>query len=376
MEAGHSASALPFVPRPFPDEILSSWLSRVGCHYDLGPTEILHRLDPHHSIESPREIDWRMSEGHVHCLAGAARISATEVFRHDAATVHPRWAPYWFSLNTWGHDPWNDRDLYGHELRWAWCDLCMASQYARTGHQYIRLPWTLACIGYCAEHRRMLTDRCSCGATVRPVHVAEGARTRLICRFCSRSIAQNIVVETRGPTRLQHAIDLQIAFERDLVAALDGSRPPAKWCGRASAGQLVALVDDVAHAICTHWSHLCSAPVERFSLDYRRADRFPEIPGLEHKLCALPSFWRANGIAAILSIIGDRRLCRIMSTDLDCATTAPARQLLSWTGSLEWMLSLLEPLDIRRLIERSSRWPIGPRRRLHAWIAEARASRR
>ncbi|MGA9600256.1 MAG: TniQ family protein, partial [Methylocystis sp.] len=35
-----SSRRLPVAPRPFRDELLSSWLGRVGCRYGLAATEL------------------------------------------------------------------------------------------------------------------------------------------------------------------------------------------------------------------------------------------------------------------------------------------------------------------------------------------------
>jgi hypothetical protein len=370
----HSTFVLPFAPRACCGEILSSWLSRVGCRYDLGPAQILGCLDPKPEISASSEIDWRMSRQEKGCLATAARTDIAAVAELDAASTHPRWEKHWFALDSCGRDPWSEQDIYGNEFRWAWCSLCLTREYCQTGQDYIQLSWTLACVGYCHEHKQMLTSRCSCGATRRPIHVVEGSRTRLICRFCERPVAQQVVKEARGPKRLSRAVDLQIAFERDLIAALDGRTPATAWCGPASNEQLLAVVDDIAFAICRRATYGSQPPIEGFSTSYAHTGRFPDLPDMDHKLCALSPFWRANAVAAILSMIGSQDVCKIMSLDLDICRSPALRRLLDWRGSLEWMLRQLALRDIRRLVARSPSWPDEVRARLDAGVAEARKS--
>lgn len=348
---------------------MSSWLSRVACRYDTMPSELLARLDPKNDNYAPRGIDWRMSGQQKDCLAAAARIDPAAVVGLDAASAHPRWAQYWFSVNSAGRDPWNDRDIYGDEFSWAWCSLCLTDGYRETRQHYIRLSWTLACVGYCHRHKRILTRRCACGETRKPVHVAEGPRTRLICRSCGRSVAAPAPEERREPWRLNRAIDLQLAFERDLIAALNGKRPAVNWCGKASNQQLLALVDDIAYAVCTRRSYFLVLPIEGFFL---AKQRLHHVPDMEHKLCALSPFWRASALAAILSIIGSEDVCKVMSFDRSQIERPPYRRFLKWRGSLDWMVSHLQSYDVRRLIARSTRWPARTRDMLSAAVADAR----
>lgn len=264
--------------------------------------------------------------------------------------------------------------MYNEEFAWGWCDLCVAEDYARTGQQYIHLEWTLACVGYCHRHKHRLTSHCACGAERRPIHKAEGARTRLVCRFCGRSVAQPGGEERYGPRRLVRARDLQLAFEVDLVAALGGRAPSSRWCGNVSADELLSFVDDICYALCTRRSYSLVLPIEGFWLKSSswRHDRLPHLPDMDHKLCALSPYWRATVIGAVLAIIGDEDVCKALSIDLDLATEPFLRRFMKWRGSLEWMLSHLPIYDVRRLLERSVNWPEQVRERLSEAIMELR----
>lgn len=84
---------LPFAPRPCPDEIMSSWLSRIGCRYDCDPWALLNLLP----MGSGRgedasvcdSIDWGMPLHHQRRVAQAALVKAAVVARCDAAKAAP-----------------------------------------------------------------------------------------------------------------------------------------------------------------------------------------------------------------------------------------------------------------------------------------------
>ncbi len=166
-----ATSILPFAPRPCRGEIISSWLSRIGCRYELEPAKLLFRLDPTHGIDSPRGIDWNMPAQYKACIAEAVRLGPDDIDELDAASYHPGWKPQWFAWSSCGYNPWQAEDIYGDEFCWAWCSSCLAEEYQLTGQEYIRLPWTLACVGYCHKHREPLTNRCTCGSSIRPVRI-------------------------------------------------------------------------------------------------------------------------------------------------------------------------------------------------------------
>jgi len=361
-----TTSVLPFAPRPYPDEIMSSWLSRVSCRYDLTPGTLLDRLDPRDVWSGTRKIDWKMPEHYKICLAAAARLDEHDVAQLDAASTHPRWAEHWFAWEDgFGRSPWVEGDLHGYTLRWSWCVPCLVEGYALTGQDFIRLPWALACVGYCHEHKIPLTDKCACGAWGEPTHVADGNETRLICTGCERPISSYLPLDDLVPTQ-SRAVDLQLAFERYLVAALNGKRIAQTWCGRASNAQILAVVDDVAHALCIRPSYDAEVLIETFDNDLER--RLPRFPNLDHILCALPSFWRACTIGAVLAIIGRDDICDAMSGDLRLSRSPAQRWFPKGRRSLKWMVDRLHPADVQRLINRSQKWPPKVRKRLGACV--------
>ena len=162
------------------------------------------------------------------------------------------------------------------------------------------------------------------------------------------------------------AVDLQLAFERYLVAALNGKRIAQTWCGRASNAQILAVVDDVAHALCIRPSYDAEVLIETFDNDLER--RLPRFPNLDHILCALPSFWRACTIGAVLAIIGRDDICDAMSGDLRLSRSPAQRWFPKGRRSLKWMVDRLHPADVQRLINRSQKWPPKVRKRLGACV--------
>lgn len=361
----HATSILPFVPRPCRDEIMSSWLSRIGCRYELEPDILLFRLDPAQGMGAPRGIDWNISNQYKAYLAEAARLELSDVDKLDAAFLHPRWGPQWFAWSSCAHNPWQAEDIYGDEFRWAWCSSCLTDGYRLTGQEYIRQRWIFACVSYCHEHREPLTNRCECGSSIRPIHVADGLQTRLICRFCGNPVRS----PTASEPRLQnHARDLQIAFEKDLVSALDDDRPIHEWCGTALSDQLLTAVNDVVYALCTRPSYNARVAIEAFDIAPEARWRLPDIPNLDHKLCTLPALWRGRAIGAVLAVIGGEDICAAMSTDIRLKGNPVLEPFMNWRGSLEWLVGYLPAFAVRRLVKRSQKWPAALQKRLMAVV--------
>lgn len=365
---------------------MSSWLSRVACRYEMKGSSLAWRLisprlvpPPYNDLRLPvQDIDWRMPTLHKQRLAAAARLKRADVARLDAAMRYPLPPKYWFAQKRCVRDPWAEVDYYREEFAWGWCDLCVAEDYARSGQQYIRLEWTLACVGYCHRHKRWLTSRCACGANRRPIHVPHGAHTLLVCRFCGRSTAQPGGDRGYDERRLVRARDLQLAFESDLIGALCRRTPSPRWCGVASADELLALVDDMAYALCTRVFYDNVPPIDQFSVKWTlwRNEKFPYIADVDHKLCALPPYWRAIAIGAILAIIGDEDVCQVMSIDLGNVGPPLFITRLKWHGTLDWLINILAGRQVRRLLGRSANWPVQMRDRLYAATAEQRRTGR
>lgn len=368
---GRSQYFLPFAPRPCPGEILSSWLSRVACRYDISAeTLIASLLFPHERMWRNAPVDWGLSDQNLKDLADIARLDVGSVIELDIRSRFPTRDRHCF---TWTH-VYPDQlkhtgDQYSDELAWIWCSECLAAGFEATGQDYIRRDWISAYAGYCQVHRRPLTDVCACGVSRGIVHLSEGAAAKLYCRACRRRLADARSAVAWDAGRYPDAVDLQLAFEHDLASALNGLRS-VRWCGSASSDALLAIVDDVVHALCTRAGYDPYVPIDDFGCLARIKRRFPHIPDTEHKLCSLRPFWRWRAIAATLAVIGDEETCAVMSRQREAMEDPLLHSFQDWRGSLEWLLSQLTPSAIDQLGRKSKSWPRKVRERFFLATAQ------
>jgi hypothetical protein len=349
---------------------MSSWLSRVGCRYDLGSASIAEWVEPTSPLFERTRLDWGMTKVHWARIARATRLSEDEVEALDGRRRFPGQGRYWFALDLCAHSPWTGCDVYGYRFRWAWCPQCLMNGFALTGQDYIRFCWVFASVSYCHEHRLPLTASCSeCHSGAPPVHLPDRTRTHLVCGNCHAQLKLQKVAEDRVPRLSQSAIDLQIQFEQDLTACLRGDRPSERWCGRASGRQFTTLVRDLAYVLCEGRSYLRPSPIKMIQPAWEEL-RAPDVPSFRYKLCALSPFWRARVLGAVISAMGSSDLCTTFALDLRDAPSLGFRHRRKLRPSLEWLLSwaVIEPSI---LISWARKWPAGPRARLHAAFVAA-----
>lgn len=351
---------LPFAPRPCPDEIMSSWLSRIGCRYDCDPWTLLNLLPmgtgQGEDGSACDTIDWGMPRHHQRRVAQAALVKAAVVASCDAAQRLPAVPQYWFAWPTCLDFSAGDAPQ-APQFAWVWCPHCLVEGYGDTGQDYLRLAWCHACVSLCPRHQRPFVDYCLCGSHEVPVHIAKGRETRLCCRQCGRHLAGQEVRPTRQePQRDAEATALQLAFEQNLVAALRGRRVSRRWCGPASPHELLAAVDDIADLLCTEAGARREMPIKAFEIRFHYVPRLG-LPDLDHKLCGLSSSWRRPVLGAVLAVIGDAETCAIMSVDRRLAEKPILEWLMEWRGSLEWLLDFVQPAYLDRLSRRVGSWP-------------------
>lgn len=286
------------------------------------------------------------------------RLDSALIDEMDVALTHERCPQKWLAWAHVTHEYESNADHFGGVLSWAWCPTCLVEGHQLTGQDYIRMPWAIACAGYCHTHRIPLVDGCGCGARVMPVHVADGALTRLLCKYCERPVGLPRG-DTRTGTGWRSTADLQIEFEIDLVRAINGRRPVHLWCGISSNKQLLAIVRDIAYALCTKPNYAAATPIDAFNITLDKGWRLPSEygPGVDHKLCRLSAFWRRRVVGAVLAVIGNEEVCAVMSTGLQETDRSWAKSHWAWRGSLEWLIECLPTYLIERLTAGSTDWP-------------------
>ena len=74
---GPACGRLPFVPQPFPDEMLSSWLRRIAAEYAISLEHLTRHLGL--SASKPTDIDHASTRDDIERTADALSVTAAEI---------------------------------------------------------------------------------------------------------------------------------------------------------------------------------------------------------------------------------------------------------------------------------------------------------
>ncbi|RTR10041.1 hypothetical protein EJ903_26405 [Azospirillum griseum] len=180
---------LPLAPRPMEDELLSSWLSRVACRYDLDGGALRGLLttpgDDAETMTTLHGLDYQPAHEEIAVLAAAARLPVERLSTLALTTAHPTWPRHWYAWD-WGVlVPSNGTEPYANALAPGWCDLCLSEDQAVGRHAYLRRHWAYAAVGFCHRHRLPLRHLCPFCQTAGSLRfVPSDGGTRLCCGNC------------------------------------------------------------------------------------------------------------------------------------------------------------------------------------------------
>jgi hypothetical protein len=323
---------IPLAPRPLPGEGVLSWVSRVAARYDLAGSELIAGLRGGDGVRSARMacLDWREDPELEALLARATRLDRARIGAMrlvSEASVNPA--------------VWRRRGL-------AWCPDCVRADVARHGETYGRAAWRLGCCVVCPLHRFFLVEVCTACGWGRCHLQARRSRQRLVCEVCARAIdalpqefAQEQVTGDRtgwcglvwGPAPLELALAMQAA----LLAALAGATPAlARRCG-VSAGGFIALVSDLVHAVIgSAW--------------------------LDGNLAAAPagSVFAAMEPRTVLEVLGivAALIENALAPGAACMNTLSRRMADGRHGPIDlaWCMARLSDHDLRALRDRARAW--------------------
>lgn len=245
MRSAALSSPLPIAPRPFASELISSWLARTACRYDLSLAALARhfggetRLCP---IGAPA-LDYDPPAPLIDAVASAVRLSVTEIRAHALKAIWPHRPWHRFAWAYVGPDPVSGRLFHTRQWAVAWCPLCLRDDRQNNGAMSLRRQWALATCGYCHRHKFPLQDICpTCHAPNPACFVAAGRTTLIVCRACGSALDR-----TPDPSRTDPVIrgTWQAAsfFEQNFDRAVDGWTPDQFAFNNTSAREMVAAID-------------------------------------------------------------------------------------------------------------------------------------
>ncbi|RWX59120.1 hypothetical protein EN780_35180, partial [Mesorhizobium sp. M4B.F.Ca.ET.089.01.1.1] len=177
---------LPVAPRPYRDELPSSWLARVACRYGLSAQELAgHLAGDGNGFSSPAPIDDRdpaADQARVWAKACGIdpdrlqRLSLTRRFPSRPGSWYVSFGPAWLPSATTGPTPV--------------CFACFAADVEAGRDAYLRAGWRLAERCICPAHGQLLHDRClSCHRRLCVALRLHEGRARPVCGHCDLLLA-------------------------------------------------------------------------------------------------------------------------------------------------------------------------------------------
>ncbi len=216
---------LPVAPRPFRDELLSSWMVRVAARYGSEPLELMMYLAGQGGNgASPRQVDDVVPDTRLlRIWAKACRIDPARLRHRSLVSRHPD----------------RPRDWFLNETVPA-CLACFDADVAAGRDAYLRVNWRLAEQVVCLAHRTVLLDRCpACRGRLQISLRMLNDLLRPFCRKCD-AVLTGGGGETEDPLKADFAAGV-LELQRQISEIIRGD--PSR-------------LDRLEHAIRTLWAPL------------------------------------------------------------------------------------------------------------------------
>ena len=205
-EHGLSGQLWPIHCKPYDDEVLSSWVSRLSRAYGTMPKRFCTALGLRRAVWCT-DLDTGTDEELLLLLVTKtatprARVMATTVRgyrsypKQELAAMQP--PPWLLRVSRRSHaryHPWLQ-----------YCPYCLRED----ADPYWRRSWLLAFVTVCPDHNRHLLDRCgACGAVVNSHWVPGDAEIRTLCHGCQDDIRSTQAPPLNGSMHDQRLVRFQ-----------------------------------------------------------------------------------------------------------------------------------------------------------------------
>lgn len=270
----------PVAPRPFRDELLSSWMTRVAARYGSEPLPLMVNLAGQGGGRaSSRQVDDAAPDMRLlGSWAKACRIDPERLRHRSLASRYPD----------------RSRDWFLNEAVPA-CLACFDADVAAGRDAYLRVDWRLAERVVCPAHQTMLLDRCpACRGRLGLSFRMLNSLLRPFCRKC------DAVLTGRGG-------EMEDSLKADFAAGVLDLQRQISGIVRGDAGRL----DRLERAIRTLWAPLdrdgAARPVLALWFDepgwncpYEARAAVGRAAPLQH----LPVRWRAVTLVILHDLFG------------------------------------------------------------------------
>ncbi len=211
---------LPVAPRPYRDELLSSWMARVACRYGLTAEELAgHFAVGDNCLSSPMAIDDRTpAPDQTRVWALACGVDPDRLQRLALSTRYPCRSRAWYGS---AGPEWAPS---ARPRSTPVCVGCFAADQAAGRDAYLRAGWRLAERCICPIHGRLLHDRCvSCHRRLSVAFHLHDGSARPVCSHCARLLADG---GGEGSQPQDAALVASaLATQQLITASIDGENP-------------------------------------------------------------------------------------------------------------------------------------------------------
>jgi hypothetical protein len=369
MKAFHDlcTQPLPFAPRPFPDELLISWICRLAAANHISPSIFLPDLE---HINRYR-LNCEPGENIINRLAVMARVSRSTLVDLLLPNQFPN-----LSLLTFLQAP-NPSVISSDE--------CPSTSFP--------LPFCVKCASEEELPGRSLHWQAASGLLTTIVCPKHGTYFRLSCPGCesrhltltwneTRLVIRSLRCAWRPRPRLHGeqapafplgSQQLLFRLQHDIVRALRDQAPSNFWFGTITASQFLAVVDDLFWLLRTPGL----SARERSEFTFFDAFSWTSLPPNSPALFYRTRYWhfsawdcesRANVLIAMASTMLGRRVFDNLRYE-HCYP--PPSDASPW----DWIFPALHKRHARELLSRAIKWPSTIRMKLHSVSAAGTKAR-
>lgn len=286
-----AAARLPIAPRPYRDELLSSWMARVACRYGLTAPELAGDFAAEgNSLSSPQPIDDRApADDQTRVWARGCGVDPERLHRLSLSRRYPRRPRAWYASRG---PEWAPSARSGSI---PVCLACLAADLAAGHDAYLRADWMFAERCVCPAHGQLLQDRClSCHRRLSVAFRLHDGCARPVCGHCARLLADRGGEGTQPQERA--LVGTALAVQQRITASVNGENPERETFEKALA-TLWAPLDHPAAArpVLALWFNEAGW---RCPYDVRHA------VGADASLGQLPVRWRLLTLLALDDVFG------------------------------------------------------------------------
>ncbi|MCB1467195.1 MAG: TniQ family protein [Rhizobiaceae bacterium] len=278
---------LPVAPRPYRDELLSSWMARVACRYGLTAPELAGYFS---DLSSPLLIDdGAPATSQTSVWARACGVDPDRLQRLSLSRRYPRRPRSWYVSRG---PEWTPSTVTGST---PICLACFTDDRAAGRDAYLRAGWVFAECCICPVHGHLLRDRCvSCHRRLSVAFRLREGCARPVCTHCNL-----ILVERRGEGGQ--------AWERDLVGTALAVQQRITACVNGEKAER----EQFEKALATLWAPLDHPAAARPALalwfnesGWRCPYDVRHAVGADSPLGQLPVHWRFLTLLALDDVFG------------------------------------------------------------------------